>query len=234
MVLSLPQAELLRYVQAQSRNFFPDGYELRGADVETAFRTALERTEVCLDAVAVRGYHDAAGNPLFSHLHADQYATFLYYFARALWVQSENRPLCDKLLQLNRVLFSIFIPYSCKLPDHFLLVHPVGTILLGNASYGDFLVVLQGVTVGNVNGSPPPRLGKGLYLASGAKIIGGEPVGDRVSIGANALVYKRAIPDDSVVTVRGGALSSNHGQSGSAWRSVCFGFPFEWGTRRMK
>lgn len=204
MVLSLPQAELLRYVQAQTRNFFPDGYELRGKDVETAFRAALERTEICLDAIAVRGYHDAEGNSLFSHLHADQYATFLYFFANSLWAQSENKPLCDKLLQLNRVLFSIFIPYSCRLPEHFLLGHPVGTILLGNTTYGDFLVVLQGVTVGNVNGSPSPKLGKGLYLAAGAKIIGGEPIGDRVSIGVNALVYKQAIPDDSVVTVRGG------------------------------
>lgn len=206
MVLSLPQAELLRYVQAQTRNFFPDGYELRGKDVETAFRAALERTEICLDAVTIRGYHDAEGNSLFSHLHADQYATFLYYFANSLWTLSENRPLCDKLLQLNRVLFSIFIPYSCKLPEHFILGHPVGTILLGNTTYGDFLVVLQGVTVGNVNGSPPPKLGKGLYLGAGAKIIGGEPIGDRVSIGVNALVYKQAIPDDSVVTARGGGI----------------------------
>jgi len=204
MVLSLSQSELLSYVQAQTQTFFPDGYHLKGGDVEAAFRTALERTENCLDAIAVRGYHDVEGNPMFSHLHADQYATFLYYFANSLWTQSRNKPLCDKLLQLNRVLFSIFIPYSCILPDHFILGHPVGTILLGNTVYGDFLVVLQGVTVGNVNGSSSPKLGKGLYLGAGAKIIGDCLIGDRVSIGVNALVYKQAVPDDSVVTMRGG------------------------------
>lgn len=206
MILSLPQMELLNYVQAQVRTFFPDGYELRGKDVETAFQAALDRTEICIDAIAVRGYHDADGNPAFSHLHADQYATFLYYFANSLWEQSENRPLCDKLLQLNRVLFSVFIPYSSKLPAHFILVHPIGTILLGNMTYSDFLVVSQGVTVGNVNGSLPPKLGKGLYLGAGAKIIGTALIGDRVSMGVNALVYKQAIPDDSVVTVRGEAV----------------------------
>ncbi len=203
-MLSLPRTELLYYVQAQVRNFFPDGHELRGRDVEIAFQSALDRTEICLDSIIGRNYHDAKGNVTFSHLHADQYATFLYYFANSLWIQSENRLLCDKLLQLNRILFSIFIPYSSRLPEHFLLAHPVGTILLGNTTYGDFLVVLQGVTVGRVNGSPFPKLGKGLYLGAGAKIIGGEPIGDRVSIGVNALVYKQAIPDDSVVTVRGG------------------------------
>lgn len=204
MILSLSQTELLNYVQAQVRIFFPDGYELRGKDVETAFQSALERTEICIDSIIGRNYHDANGNATFSHLHADQYATFLYYFANSLWTQSENRALCDKLLQLNRVLFSVFIPYSARLPEHFILAHPVGTVLLGNTTYGDFLVVLQGVTVGRVNGSPFPKLGKGLYLGAGAKIIGGEPIGDRVSIGVNALVYKQAIPNDSVVTVQGG------------------------------
>lgn len=110
MILSLSQTELLNYVQAQVRNFFPDGYELRGKDVEIAFRSALERTEICIDSIISRNYHDANGNATFSHLHADQYATFLYYFANSLWTQSENRPLCDKLLQLNRVLFSVFYP----------------------------------------------------------------------------------------------------------------------------
>lgn len=202
MVTSLPQSELLKYVQAQARNFFPDGYDLRGKDVEIAFQSAMERTEICMDSII--DYHDAEGNATFSHLHADQYATFLYYFANSLWMQSGNRPLCDKLLQLNRVLFSVFIPYNCRLPEHFRLAHPVGTILLGNTTYGDFLVVLQGVTVGRVNDSPFPKLGKGLFLGAGAKVIGGEPIGDRVSIGVNALVYKQAIPDDSVVTARGG------------------------------
>ena len=167
---------------------------------------------------------------MLSHLHADQYATFLYYFANSLWEQSENRPLCDKLLQLNRVLFSCFIPYSSKLPAHFILGHPVGTILLGNMTYSDFLVVLQGVTVGSVNGSPPPKLGKGLYLGAGAKIIGAASIGDRVSIGVNAVVYKQVVPDDSVVTVRGGGgrLLFGRGQRGNAWPSASLIFLFEW------
>lgn len=40
-------------------NVFPDGYERRGKDVEIAFRSMLERTEICIDAIAVRGYHGA-------------------------------------------------------------------------------------------------------------------------------------------------------------------------------
>ncbi len=201
MILSLPQDELLDYVRKQCAHFYPDGNELRGADVEAAFRLALDRSEHCFNAIIHPGYHDAEGNTVFSHLHGDQYAQFLWFFGNSLWKLSQNRPLCDKLLLLNRSLFTLFISYKCLLPDYFMLAHPFGTIL-GNASYSDFLVVSQGVTVNteqDENGNPAPVLGKGLFLGAHAKIIGRQPVGDRVSIGVGAMVFDQAIPDDSVV-----------------------------------
>lgn len=81
------------------------------------------------------------------------------------------------------------------------MAHPVGTII-GNAVYSDFLVIFQNVTINTdqkEDGSPAPELGKGLFLGAGAKIIGNKPVGDCVSIGVDAVVYNREIPDNSVV-----------------------------------
>lgn len=202
MILSLKQEKLLEYVRTQCNTFFPDGYDLVGADVEAAYKVALDRIENCYKVIKHPGYRDKNKNPTFSHLHADQYAQFLYFFSNSLWHLSQNKALCDKLLQLNRTLNAIFISYKGNLPEHFLLGHPVGTIL-GNASYGDFLVVFQGVTVNtdvDENGEPAPKLGKGLFLGAHAKIIGNQPIGDRVSIGVNALVYQKSIPHDSVVT----------------------------------
>ena len=49
------------------------------------------------------------------------------------------------------------------------------------------------------SGETVPKLGKGLYLAAGAKIIGNEPIGNRVSIGVDAFVYGQPVSDDSVV-----------------------------------
>lgn len=205
MVLSLPQGELYQYIQTQLTHLFPDRYAFCGNDVDVSFTLALERMENCISVISHPGYHDSYGNPTFSHLHADQYAQFIYFLGNTLWTQFQNKPLCDKLLQLNRVLFSVFISYKCQLPDHFFLGHPIGTIL-GNAVYHDFLVVSQGVTV-NTNqdeeGNPAPILGRGLFLGAHSKIIGNKSIGDRVSIGVDAMVFQQDIPDDSVVTCEG-------------------------------
>ena len=83
--------------------------------------------------------------------------------------------------------------YKALLPDIFFLDHPVGTVL-GNAKYSDFLVVTQNVTV-ETNydeiGNSAPYLGKGLFLSAGAKIIGNKPVGDRVSLGVDTVVFNK-------------------------------------------
>ena len=95
----------------------------------------------------------------------------------------------------------MFYSFKAGLPDIFLFGHPVGTII-GNASYSDFLVVFQNVTIntGTESGNGEDlKMGKGLFLGAGAKIIGNSPIGDRVSIGVDAVVNQRRIEDDSVV-----------------------------------
>ena len=74
--------------------------------------------------------------------------------------------------------------------------------MIGNADYSDFLVVSQNVTINtgeDKDGRLVPKLGKGLYLAAGAKIIGTKTIGDKVSIGVDALVYNQEISDNKVV-----------------------------------
>jgi serine O-acetyltransferase len=206
MITSLPPAELLDYIRKQSGYLFPDSFDLKGKDVEAAFRLAMDKVEHCFSAITHPGYHDEKGNVLFSHLHADHYAHLLYRFSNCLWHRSQNKPLCDKLLLMNRALFTLFISYKNDMPDYFFLAHPFGTIL-GNASYHDFLVVSHGVTVNTEQdelGNPAPVLGKGLFLGAHAKIIGKQPIGDRVSVGVDAFVYNTAIPDDSVVLCENG------------------------------
>ena len=128
-------------------------------------------------------------------MNSDQYSQYLWFLVNSLWRISENKGICDKLILLNRALNSVWISYKNNLPDIFLLTHPLGTIL-GNANYSDFLVVLQNVTV---NTSSNLHIGKGCYLAAGAKIIGEEEVGDMVSVGVDACVYKTAVPSQSLV-----------------------------------
>lgn len=202
MIMTLTTTELSLFLGKQLESFFPDGLTERyykGKDVDWALNMALERLEYCFKHINRPAYSDESGQTYFSHLHSDQYSQFLYFFMNSLWKKSENKIICDKCIILNKCLNNMFVSYKGELPDIFLFMHPIGTIL-GNAKYSDYLVVLQNVTVNTGGaGELAPKLGKGLFLASGAQIIGEEPVGDRVSIGVNAVVYKTSIGNDKIV-----------------------------------
>lgn len=209
MELSLPKAELKNYVRRQLNSFFPDKYDMKGKDIDAAFDLGLERLENCFSHLTFPAYCSDNGQTFFSHLHADQYAQFLYFFSNSLWKTSENKMICDKLIYLNRILNNFFFSYKGMLPDIFFLGHPVGTIL-GNAVYNDYLVVFQNVTVNtsqDEDGNPAPVLGKGLFLGAGAKIIGRKKIGDRVSVSVDTVVYDREVANDKVV------LTDNEGRT---------------------
>ena len=98
--------------------------------------------ENCFKYINIPAYSDNKGQTFFSYLHSDQYAHFLYYLSNSLWKISQNKPICDKLIYLNKALNGFFYSYKGSLPDIFFLGHPVGSVL-GNANYSDFLVVFQ-------------------------------------------------------------------------------------------
>lgn len=200
MELSLKRWELKQYIEKQLQYYFPDKYIFKGNDIDIAFELALERTEYCFKHISLPGY-TKNGEAMFSHLHSDQYSQFLYYLSNSLWKQSENKPICDKIIFMNKVLNGMFYSYKAKLPNIFLFGHPVGSII-GNADYSDFLVVLQNVTINtdtDNDGNLAPKIGKGVFLGAGAKIIGNKSIGDRSSIGVNTMIYNREIPNDSIV-----------------------------------
>ena len=201
MKSSLNIDELLDYVYRQINYFFPDYATCKDRQAREAIGIALERVENCFKHITLPGYRTETGEANFSHMHTDQYSQFLYYFSNTLWVEYEKKEVCDKIIALNKALNGLFYSYKCKLPDIFLLGHPIGSVI-GNAQYSDFLVIFQNVTINtstDTNGNAAPKLGKGLFLGAGAKIIGNKTIGDRVSLGVDSLVYNQGIPDDSVV-----------------------------------
>lgn len=199
MITTLSSSDLKYYVASQLESFFPDQYKFSGNDIEVAMKLALERTEFCFKHITLPHFSDKEGTH-FSHLHSDQYSQFLFFLSNSLWKTSENKPICDKLIFLNKMLNGMFYSYKALLPDIFLFGHPVGTII-GNAEYSDFLVIFQNVTINtdyDELGNAAPKLGKGLFLGAGAKIIGNQPIGDRVSIGVDTLIHNTPIDSDSV------------------------------------
>lgn len=199
MIMSLTRNELKEYLSRQLDYFMPDMYKLIGNDTEEALDIALERMEYCLLHTKFRHY-SKDGEANFQHLYSDQYSQFLYFYANSLWKLSRNKPLCDKMVVLNKALNGILCPYTVELPDIFLFLHPIGTIV-GNAVYSDYLVLMQNVTINFADGSDgqePLRIGKGVTLSTGCKIVGNKRIGDRSSIGTDTVIRNREIPDDMI------------------------------------
>lgn len=205
MRLSLSKEALQNYIARQLEYRFPDRkscMDFKETINIKAFDEALQRLEYCFSHISVRGYSisDDKGkqHPFFNHLHSDQYSQFLYYFSNSLWKKEGDLDLCSKLILLNRDLHGCWFSYKGDLPDIFILVHPVGSVIGHvNVKFSDYLVVLQNVTINSTESSL--ILGKYLFLAAGAKIIGGGKIGDRVSIGANALVRNPDITNDCII-----------------------------------
>lgn len=199
MIMSLTQTELKEYVGKQLEHFFPDKYPFRGNDIDIALKHTLEKLEYCFEHIDFRHYSEN-GQANFKHLYSDQYSRFLYVYARELWCQSANKPICDKLVMLNKALNGILCPYTVKLPSIFFFLHPIGTVI-GNANFSDYLVIAQNVTINHsigMDGKEKLNIGKGVFFSAGCKVIGTEPIGDYSSIGVNTIIHKLAVPENSI------------------------------------
>ena len=99
--------------------------------------------------------------------------------------------------RLNRMLgFDLY--YEVDLPQNLMFVHPIGTVL-GRATYGDYLCVYQNVGVGSDLDGNRPKVGEGVVLFPGAKVLGNTVIGNNVFVTANTVVQNCEIPDNSIV-----------------------------------
>lgn len=203
MVLSLSREDLQYYISHQLEYRFPDRKtKLDFSDKKNAMALAdgLERTEYCFSHIHQNGYRTNVreGQTYFNHLHMDQYSLFLYYFSNSLYKREGNTDLCSKLVLLNRDLSGCWFSYKANLPDIFILIHPVGTVIgHRNVEFSNYLVILQNVTINATD--KKLTLGKGLFIGAGAKIIGNGDIGSFCSIGANTLVRNPNLPDNYLI-----------------------------------
>ena len=204
--LSLERDELKRYLITQLEHFFPDDLSTSyannrptGGDIDAAFAMALDRLEYCFRYINMPAYSDDR-QTYFSHLHGDQYSQFLYYFANSLWDISQNRPICDKVMQLNRLLSGCFWSYHAGLPDIFILVHAVGSVI-GNAKYGNYFACSQNCTIATQN-DLNNQFGEWLLMGAGSSLLNRDlKIGDRVAIGAGTQIYSESVLEDDTLAI---------------------------------
>lgn len=199
MNLSLKYDEFKDYVLKQMDHFFPDKQELNRQDFDKAFTIAIDRTQFCFKHINIKAYCDDDGNTSLNHLHANQYAMFLWFLSNTVWLQLQNEQVANKLYCLNRTLNSFSCSYEAKLPNIFLLLHIVGTVL-GKAEYSDFFIAAHGCSVGAHHGIYP-KIGQGVAMLPHSSIIGACSIGDRVSLGVNTTIYEQDIPNNTTVYI---------------------------------
>jgi len=179
-------------------NFFPDGQTFKPGAFDKVFDIAVDRTSFCFKHVTMKSYFDRRQTHL-NHLHANQYAVFLWFLSNTIWNETQNQALANKIYCLNRALNSFSCSYEAQMPKIFLLLHVVGTVL-GKAEYSDFFVAIHGCTVG-AHHDKYPKIGRGVALLPHSSVIGDCTIGDRVSLGINTTIYQTNVSADTVVYI---------------------------------
>lgn len=199
---SLTQVQLATYVQGQVTGMFPDPQPVTVDDIQTVLSQVLTRLEHCFQAVDNKYFFDGQ-HAVFSHLHGDQYAVFLYMLSNELFRQGAPKDLCSKVFLLNKALHGCDMYYEVELPSIFLVVHPLGTVL-GRGQYSDYFVAYQRCGVGS-NRDIYPTFGQHVTLRPGAAVLGSSAIGDHCQIAAETLIIDQDIGDNTLVMGPSGA-----------------------------
>jgi serine O-acetyltransferase len=195
--LALPA--LARYVQRQMETFFPDGRVLATDVIEGAAARATTVIARGWKRIALSAY-TRNGDAVLNHLHSDQYAAFLSILAHELSKAGEKETATRAYL-LNKALHGFDMYHEVDLPEVFVFVHPVGTVV-GRAQLGNFLCLYQNCSIG---GSPRggnldyPVLGEGVLMYAKSSIIGNSKIGNNVVLGAGGTAVNQDVPDGALV-----------------------------------
>jgi serine O-acetyltransferase len=82
--------------------------------------------------------------------------------------------------------------------------HATGVVIGETAVVGDNVSILQGVTLGGTGketGNRHPKIGRGVLLSAGAKVLGNIRIGDGAKVGAGSVVLDEVPPHKTVVGV---------------------------------
>lgn len=186
--------DFVSYLNRLIAHYLPDGIAIDKVD-KNNFDMAMDRIYYSFSHIR-RKYYQDENKILFNYLNGDHMAVLLYFLSNSIYERIENERLATKIFYLNKILHGIDLFYSIPMPNIFILVHPVGTVI-GRGSFNDYLVVYQNCTIGSEK-NEYPTLGEGVVMYSGSSIIGKSRIGDNVIMGANSFVIDAVIPNDSV------------------------------------
>ena len=112
----------------------------------------------------------------------------------AHWLWSEERETLALYLQSRMSeLFQVDIHPATRIGRGVFIDHGTGIVIGETAVIGDGVSMLQGVTLGGTGaerGDRHPKIGKGVLLGAGAKVLGNIEIGDYAKIASGSVVLK--------------------------------------------
>ena len=137
---------------------------------------------------------------VFSPFMSVQWMNFLYRLSHVLYLRGGGES-ADQVYYLNKIMHANDWFYAIDLPVHFHCEHPLGSVL-GRATYGDYLFVYQGITVGGNRRHGAlyyPTLGENVMLYSNATVLGNTSIGNNVVVSSGTYLINETIPDNCIV-----------------------------------
>jgi serine O-acetyltransferase len=143
----------------------------------------------------------------------DLYIPFLYFkgfhalqaqrIAHWLWINGRQSLA---LFFQNRVSvkFGVDIHPAARLGHGLMLDHATGLVIGETAVVGNNVSILQSVTLGGTGkdeGDRHPKIGDGVLISAGAKILGNIRVGEGAKVGAGSVVLEDVPPHTTVAGV---------------------------------
>ncbi len=146
---------------------------------------------ILIDLQAVKERDPAAGGYLSPFLFFKGFhALSAYRFAHYLW--SEDRKTLALYLQsLISKVFGVDIHPAATIGHGILIDHATGVVIGETAVVGNNVSLLHGVTLGGTGkerGDRHPKVGDGVLIAAGAKVLGNIKIGEGAKIGAGSVV----------------------------------------------
>lgn len=119
-----------------------------------------------------------------------------YRVANWLWKQ-QRQTLALYLQNRTSEMFQVDIHPAAQIGSGIFIDHATGVVIGETAVVGDDVSMLHGVTLGGTGaqrGDRHPKIGKGVLLGAGAKVLGNIVIGDYAKIASGSVVLKPVPP----------------------------------------
>jgi len=136
-----------------------------------------------------------------------------YRITHKLWT-SGRRELAVYLQGRIAMVYGVDFHPAARIGEGILIDHATGVVVGETAVIGNDVSMLHGVTLGGtgkVTGDRHPKVGNGVLLGAGAKILGNIRIGDGSKVGAGSVVLSDVPPHVTVVGVPARVVGRPHG-----------------------